>query len=100
MCSAPSAEAAVLHITGALRAPMTAELLRCVKTLLKSGECSIVLSLAGVSDLDAAGVGALVRARNLADAAGGHLQIVGVAGWPRELLARTGLLRILKADSN
>ena len=87
----------MLHITGALRAPTTGDLVRRVERLLQSGERCIALSLASVSDLDAAGVGALVRARNLAEAAGGHLRIVDAAGSTRVLLARTGLLDILRA---
>jgi anti-anti-sigma factor len=82
---------------GALRAPTTGDLVRRVERLLKGGERCITLSLASVSDLDAAGVGALVRARNLAEAAGGHLRIVDAAGSARVLLARTGLLDILRA---
>jgi anti-anti-sigma factor len=92
-----SHEDAVLHITGALRAPSTGDLVRRVEKLLQRGNQCIALSLASVSDLDAAGVGALVRARNLAEAAGGHLRVVDAAGWTRVLLARTGLLDILRA---
>jgi anti-anti-sigma factor len=92
-----STEEAVLHIMGALRAPTTGGLVRRVETALERGERCIVLNLASVSDLDAAGVGALVQARNLAEAAGGHLRVVDDGGWTRALLARTGLLGILKA---
>ncbi len=92
-----SKEEAVLHIMGALRAPTTDDLVRRVERLLQGGERCITLSLASVSDLDAAGVGALVRARNLAEAAGGHLRVVDAAGWTRVLLARTGLLDTLRA---
>jgi anti-anti-sigma factor len=97
MSVARSKEEAMLHIMGALRAPTTDDLVRRVERLLHSGERCIGLSLAHVSDLDAAGVGALVRTRNLAEAAGGHLRIVDAAGWTRVLLARTGLLDILRA---
>jgi anti-anti-sigma factor len=86
----------MLHISGALCAPTSGHLVRRVESLLDRGERSIVLSLADVSDLDAAGVGALVGARNLAEAAGGSLRVVDAAGWTRALLARTGLLGILK----
>jgi anti-anti-sigma factor len=92
-------EAAVLQFTGALRAPTTGDLVRHVETLLKNGERAIILSLAGVSDLDAAGVGALVRARHLAEAAGGQFRVVGAAGRTRVVLARTGLLGLLKAGT-
>jgi anti-anti-sigma factor len=92
-----SKEEAVLHVMGALRAPTTGDLVRRVERLLQGGERCIALSLASVSDLDAAGVGALVHARNLAEAAGGHLRIVDAAGRTHALLARTGLLDTLKA---
>ena len=91
-----SNEETVLHITGDLRAPRTSGLLQRVESLLDHGERRIVLSLASVSDLDAAGVGALVGARNLAEAAGGRLRVLDAAGWTRVMLARTGLLGILK----
>jgi anti-anti-sigma factor len=93
---ARSKEEAVLHIMGALRAPTTGDLVRRVERLLRDGKRCIDLSLASVSDLDAAGVGALVRARNLAEAAGGQIRIVDAVGWTRVLLARTGLLDILR----
>jgi anti-anti-sigma factor len=91
-------EATVLHPAGALRAPATGDLLRRIELLLKAGERAIVLSLAGVTDIDAAGIGALVRARNLAEASGGRFRVVNAAGRTREMLARTGLLGILKAN--
>jgi anti-anti-sigma factor len=96
MSTGPSSEETVVHITGDLRAPGTGGLLQRIESLLDHGERRIVLSLACVSDLDAAGVGALVGARNLAEAAGGRLRILNAAGWTRVLLARTGLLGILK----
>ena len=93
----PSENAAVLHISGALRASTTGDLLRRVETLLERGERSIVLSLADVTDADAAGIGALIGAHNLAEAAGGRLRIADAAGWTSILLARTGVLGILEA---
>jgi anti-anti-sigma factor len=94
-----SREETVLHFRGALRAPTSGDLVRHVETLLENGDRAIILSLAGVSDLDAAGVGALVRARHLIEAAGGQFRVVGAAGRTRVVLARTGLLRILKAGT-
>jgi anti-anti-sigma factor len=94
-----SREETVLHIRGALRAPTSNHLLRRVESLLDRGERCIVLSLADVPDLDAAGVGALVGARNLAEAAGGQLRVQDAAGRTRVLLARTGLLGILKTGT-
>jgi anti-anti-sigma factor len=87
----------VLHPDGALRAPATGDLLRRVEALLEAGERAIVLSLAGVTDIDAAGVGALVRARNLAESVGGRFRVVDATGRTREVLARTGLLGLLRS---
>ena len=51
-----------VYLQGALRAPLDGEPRRTVCGLLRRGERLIVLDLAGVGRIDAAGVGALVRA--------------------------------------
>jgi anti-anti-sigma factor len=88
----------VVQIRGALRAPMSGELRHCVQALLGRGERRIVLNLAGVSELDAAGLGELVRAHNIAVSAGGVLRIANAGGRIRTILGRVGLLALLDAD--
>ena len=89
----------ILHIDSPLRAPVDAELRQRLQALLARGERRILLDLAGVSDLDAAGLGELVRAYNMTAAANGVLRIAHISGNVRELLARVGLFDLLNVDS-
>jgi anti-anti-sigma factor len=89
----------VLHVEGSLRAPVSTDLRHAVRVLLRRGERTIVVSLARVFEVDAAGVGELVRAYNMTTAADGVLRVVDVSPRVREVLARVGLLNLLSADS-
>jgi anti-anti-sigma factor len=89
----------VLHVEGPLRVPVNADLAHRVQALLRRGARRILLNLARVSDLDAAGVGELVHAYNMTSAMNGVLQIAHTRGRIRELLDRVGLLALLSADS-
>lgn len=93
-------DTSVVSIEGPLRAPLRATVRHAVHALLREGERNIVLSLARVIDLDAAGVGELVRAYNITKAAGGVLRIAYASGWAREVLARVGLLDFLEQGSH
>ena len=84
-----------VYLQGALRAPLDAELRRTVRGLLRRGDRLIVLDLAGVRRIDAAGVGELVRAYNMGVAAQGELLIVHSPARVREVLQRVGLFEIL-----
>jgi anti-anti-sigma regulatory factor len=68
---------------------------RTVSGLLRRGDRLIVLDLAGVRRIDAAGVSELVRAYNMAVAAQAGLRIVHSTAWVREILQRVGLFEIL-----
>jgi anti-anti-sigma factor len=86
----------MLYLEGALRAPLDGELQRSVHELLyRRGERLIVLDLAGVIRIDAAGVGELVRAYNMTLAAQGVLRTVHSTAWVRKILERVGLFEIL-----
>jgi anti-anti-sigma factor len=74
---------------------MDGDLRHRVRALLRRGERSLVLDLARVSRIDAAGVGELVRAYNMTLAANGVLRTVHANGWVREILSRVGLFEIL-----
>jgi anti-anti-sigma factor len=94
----PRDETVVLHLEGPLRAPVSTELRPKVHALLRRGTRKILVSLAGVSDVDAAGVGELVHAYNMTVAAHGMLRITHAFGRVRELLARVGLLELLYTE--
>jgi anti-anti-sigma factor len=85
----------ILPVEGALRAPVTAKLRGRVEALLGRGERQVVLDLADLSDIDAEGIGELVRAFNAMKAAGGVLQITHASRHVRKLLQVTGVLGLL-----
>lgn len=85
----------VLEVQGSLRAPVDTDLCNDVAHLLARGDRRIILNLSRVSDVDAAGVGELVRALNLTRASGGELLIAGATERVNELLQVTGLSVLL-----
>lgn len=94
-CSSPPS---VLHVRGALRAPRHGDLRHEVRARLGRGDRGIVLDLARVPSIDAAGVGELVRAYNMTTAADGVLRVVHPTPWVREILERAGLFDLLSAS--
>jgi anti-anti-sigma factor len=95
-----SQDAATLRIEGPLRAPVDRELRSRVLRLLHSGERSIVLDLAGVSRIDAAGVGELARVYSMTIAVNGALRVVHATAWVRGILERVGLFSLLTQSAN
>jgi anti-sigma B factor antagonist len=89
----------VLHLEGALRAPVSWDLRRRVEDLLARGRRRILLDLADVTHLDAAGLGELVRLYMLAAAVDGELWIRNATGRAIRLLDLAGLLEILGPPS-
>jgi anti-anti-sigma factor len=87
-----------LYLDGQFRAPVTGELRHQILALLRRGERAIVLDLSGVSGIDAAGVGQLVRAYNVTNAVNGRLRIVHVPRRVREVLERAGLFSLLSTE--
>src|SRR5262245_16107759 len=78
----------VLYLTGPLGAPVSGELRHNVRVLLRRGERIIVLDLGRVSRIDAAGVGELVRAYNMARAVHSVLHITRATACVQEILER------------
>jgi len=89
------ADCLVLTVGNTLRTPIQSELHDTVSALLARGERRIVLDLSRVSDIDAAGVGELVRLSNMAADVRGVLRITRPATHVRQLLDATGLSRLL-----
>jgi anti-anti-sigma regulatory factor len=90
----------IVSLEDRLRLPFTSELPHMVGTLLRRGERNIVFDLARVSKIDAAGIGELVRAYNMAIAGNGTLRIANTKPWPREMLERVGLFDRLNSSPN
>ena len=89
----------MLCVEGTLRAPVDGVLRSTVESLFHSGARRVVLDLSGVSDIDAAGVGELIRLFDMAAAAGGAVEIAKVSPHVHHLLDVAGVLGILSGGS-
>jgi anti-anti-sigma factor len=89
----------ILYLEGDLRAPVTLELRRGVEALLRRGRRCILLDVANVTDLDAAGLGELVRVYTLAAAARSELWVRNTTPRARKLLDLAGLFEVLSVPS-
>jgi anti-anti-sigma factor len=87
-------DVAVLYVDHPLSWPVMGELRHRVHSILRRGAKTIVLDLSGVSRIDAAGVGQLVRAYNVAVAAECALRLVHAPVRVREILERVGLFSL------
>ena len=85
----------VVELHGTLRAPADVALRKKVEALLGRGQRQIVLDLAGLSDIDAAGIGELMRAYHTTIAAGGAMRIARARGRVRLVLKFVGVLNLL-----
>jgi anti-anti-sigma factor len=85
----------VLELEGTLRAPLNGELRQEVELLLGRNERRILVNLARLSAIDAAGVGALVDAYVIASGNGGVLRVCDANGRVRQLLDVAGVLDFL-----
>jgi anti-anti-sigma factor len=90
----------VLHVQGPIRVPVNRDLRHRVQSLLHRGAHRILVNLSGVWDLDAGGVGELVRLYNLARKFQRDLRIAEATPWARELLDRAGLFQLLSIESD
>ena len=80
--------------------PFNGELPYMVRALLRRGNRRIVLDLAVVWRIDAAGIGDLVRAYNIAIAANAALRIANTTPRVRAMLERVGLFDRFDASRN
>lgn len=88
----------IVYVNDPLRMPVNLTLRHTVCDLLRRGERRIVIDLAAVSRIDAAGIGELIRACNMTTAASGAMRVVNATGWVREMLERAGLLELLRTE--
>ena len=85
----------VLELDGTLQAPLNGELRQRVEALLARNERRILVNLARLCAIDAAGVGALLDAYVIASQAGGVLRVTGANRRVRQLLDVAGVLGLL-----
>jgi anti-anti-sigma factor len=88
----------VVQLDGPLRIPVGDRLQRRIQVLLRSGARRIVLDLSRVTDIDAAGIGELVRVYHLTTAANCALRVTQVPARVRDLLERVGLSDLLSEE--
>ena len=93
LCS--GVQVSIIELEGTLRAPVGPWLSQVVRTRVARGERRILLDLARLTAIDAAGIGELVRALNVAAAAGGALWIERPNPRVHRLLQIAGLMEIL-----
>jgi anti-anti-sigma factor len=85
----------ILSVNGPLTAPVKRDMRHHVRALLRDGERRIVLDLRSVSRIDAAGLGELVRAYNMAHAVDASVRVVNPSSWVRAIIERVGLAGVL-----
>jgi anti-anti-sigma factor len=95
----PFTRVSIIQLEGTLRAPVRCWLSRNVQARLDRGERRIIVDLSRLSAIDAAGIGELVRALNVATAAGGALRVIQPQPRVRRLLQLAGLLGILSREA-
>jgi anti-anti-sigma factor len=93
------ADVPVLQLEGPLHARLGSHLRNTVRTLLCRGERRVVLCLARVATADAAGVGELVRVRNMVVAANGVLSVTNTTERVRACLDCVGLFDLLSTEA-
>jgi anti-anti-sigma factor len=88
----------IVAVEGPLRMPVNRAVRDNVRALLRQGERVIVLDLAAVTRIDAAGVGELVRAFKMAAAVNGRLRITNASPWVSAVLERAGVFGLLTGE--
>lgn len=94
----PSRRDHIVHVKGPLHMPVSRTLRQSVDALLRRGQRRIVVDLSGVTGIDAAGVGELVRAVRMTAAVNGAVRIVNATAWVREMLERARVFELLSGE--
>jgi anti-anti-sigma factor len=84
-----------VQLEGELRAPVGAALTQTVEEMIVRGERRVLLDLARVEEIDAAGIGELIAAFNVMREAGGVLQVAHARARVRRVLDVAGVLNVL-----
>ena len=90
----------LLYLKGTLCASDGDRLTRAIQQAIRTGCRRVVLDLEHVSDLDAAGLGALVSARNLLDTVGARIALLKPGRHVTHMLAVTQLLSIFEVTDS
>jgi anti-sigma B factor antagonist len=82
----------VIDMDGQLRVDTVPALRQCVSAALRRGHRKLVLNVANVTAVDAAGLGAIVHAHALTRSLNGRVKLVSQRPAVQQLLIRTRLL--------
>jgi anti-sigma B factor antagonist len=82
---------ALVDLTGEVSVEARRVLPESIGALMRQGVCRVVLNLANVTRLDAAGLGAILRVRKLTRAVGGDVKLVIRTAAMHQLFIRTNL---------
>jgi anti-anti-sigma factor len=93
----PGTEPWTVQVEGKLQAPVNSELSQKVEAALVRGERRVLLNLSRLADIDAAGIGELVRIFSMTRAVGAVLQVAHASPYVKRLLDITGLHTLLSA---
>src|SRR5262245_24009672 len=88
----------ILNLRGSLLWQLSLQLARRVEALLRRGQRTVLLDLAGLVAIDAAGVGELVRLCRILCAVDGVLQVSGATSRVCTMLNLAGLGELLNLD--
>ena len=89
----------ILAVEGTLRVPLNSGLSERVHALLLGGKRRILLDLGRLDDIDAGGIGELVRALNATNEGGGVLRIAHANSRVHRLLDVAGVLQFMSGDT-
>src|SRR5262249_15450520 len=89
-------DAILLTLKGELRVPDDQLLTRTVRRLLRPGDRRLLLDLEQVTAVDAAGLGALLSARNLVADRGGRIELLNPGPRVRHLMVLTKLFSVFE----
>lgn len=85
-CPERGAHVHVLGLNGTLRAPVTTDLRLTVEACIRRGARNLLLDLNGLKDIDAAGIGELVRVFAALRGVGGTMRIADAHGYVGHML--------------
>ena len=97
VATSPIRHSQVIRVEGPLHAPVSNGLRHAIWNVVdnRGAAAAVVLDLAEVSEIDAAGVGELVYLYNLVTESNGTFRIMNPTRYVRHVLARVGLLELL-----
>ena len=97
----PKQGVTVLHMTGSIHTgPDCRRVEHEVESLIHSKEAFVIFDLSGVTHIDSAAIGSIVRCYTKLKASGGHLRLAGCTAMIESCLKLTRLNKVLEIYPN